>query len=95
MTEMSALVESGAVAFSDDGATIMDSAVMRSVLEYSRLVDKPVIVHAEDLNWDDSFREDHVRGALLTPIDAYAFAPATAKRTTSMACRWRGRSAHR
>ncbi len=49
MTEMSALRASGAVAFSDDGATIMDSAVMRSVLEYSKLVDAPVMVHAEDL----------------------------------------------
>ncbi len=48
MTEMAALVEAGAVAFSDDGATIMNASVMRSVLEYSRLVDKPVIVHAED-----------------------------------------------
>jgi dihydroorotase len=48
MTEMSALVAAGAVAFSDDGKTIEDSSVMRHVLEYSRLVDVPVIVHAED-----------------------------------------------
>jgi dihydroorotase len=48
MTEMVALVEAGAVAFSDDGMTIMDSAVQRRVLEYSRLVEVPVIVHAED-----------------------------------------------
>ena len=48
MTEMSALVDSGAVAFSDDGATIMDSGMQRRVLEYSRLVGKPVMVHAED-----------------------------------------------
>jgi dihydroorotase len=48
MTEMVALRAAGAVAFSDDGATIMDSAVMRRVLEYSRLADAPVIVHAED-----------------------------------------------
>ncbi len=48
MTEMMALREAGAVAFSDDGATIMDTAVMRRVLEYSRLADVPVIVHAED-----------------------------------------------
>jgi len=48
MTEMMALREAGAVAFSDDGATIMDSAVMRRVLEYSTLADAPVIVHAED-----------------------------------------------
>jgi dihydroorotase len=48
MTEMSALVAAGAVAFSDDGKTIMDSGVMRRVLEYSRLVEKPIIVHCED-----------------------------------------------
>jgi dihydroorotase len=48
MTEMVALREAGAVAFSDDGATIMDSSVMRRVLEYSLLADAPVIVHAED-----------------------------------------------
>ena len=48
MTEMAALVEAGAVAFSDDGKTIMDSGVMRHVLEYSRLVGTPIITHAED-----------------------------------------------
>ena len=48
MTEMAALVEAGAVAFSDDGRTIMDSGVMRRVLQYSRMVDVPVIVHCED-----------------------------------------------
>ncbi len=48
MTEMVALVAAGAVAFSDDGNTIMDSGVMRRVLEYSRLVGVPVIVHCED-----------------------------------------------
>jgi dihydroorotase len=48
MTEMTALCEAGAVAFSDDGKTIADAGVMRRVLSYSRLVDLPVIVHAED-----------------------------------------------
>lgn len=48
MTEMSALVAAGAVAFSDDGRSIMDSGVMRRVLSYSRLVEAPVIVHCED-----------------------------------------------
>ncbi|MBW2233903.1 MAG: dihydroorotase [Deltaproteobacteria bacterium] len=48
MTEMSALVDAGAVAFSDDGKTIMDSGVMRRVLEYSTLVQRPVMTHAED-----------------------------------------------
>jgi dihydroorotase len=48
MTEMDALVAAGAVAFSDDGRTIMDGGVMRRVLEYSRLVSRPIVVHAED-----------------------------------------------
>jgi dihydroorotase len=48
MTEMVALAGVGAVAFSDDGQTIMDAGVMRRVLEYSRTVSAPVIVHAED-----------------------------------------------
>jgi len=48
MTEMSALKDAGAVAFSDDGETIMDAWVMRNVLEYSKLVDAAVVIHAED-----------------------------------------------
>lgn len=48
MTEMVALARAGAVAFSDDGRTVMDSGVQRRLLEYSKLVERPVIVHAED-----------------------------------------------
>ncbi len=48
MSEMVALRDAGAVAFSDDGRTIMNTGVMRRVLEYSKLVAAPVIVHAED-----------------------------------------------
>ena len=48
MSEMSALAEAGAVAFSDDGHTIMDSEVQRRVFEYAKMVGKPVSVHAED-----------------------------------------------
>ncbi|HVP28233.1 MAG TPA: dihydroorotase [Myxococcota bacterium] len=48
MTEMAALRKAGAVAFSDDGRTIMDGGVMRRVLEYARMIDAPVSVHAED-----------------------------------------------
>ena len=48
MTEMGALQKAGAVAFSDDGRTLMDGAVMRRVLEYARMIGAPVSVHAED-----------------------------------------------
>ncbi len=48
MTEMVALVDAGCVALSDDGKTIMDSGVMRRVLEYSQLARVAIITHAED-----------------------------------------------
>lgn len=48
LTEMSGMVTEGAVAFSDDGLPIMDGGVMRRVLDYSSMLDKPVINHAED-----------------------------------------------
>jgi dihydroorotase len=50
MTEMGLLAAAGAVAFSDDGAPIMDAGVMRTVLEYARGVGRPVVEHCEDLN---------------------------------------------
>ena len=50
MTEMAQLVEAGVVAFSDDGAVLMNAAVMRRVLEYARGVGRPVVAHCEDLN---------------------------------------------
>ena len=49
MSEMAGLAAAGAVAFSDDGAVIMNAGVMRRVLEYARGVGRPVIAHCEDL----------------------------------------------
>lgn len=50
MSEMVTLRDAGAVAFSDDGRPIMNAAVMRRVLEYSRGVGRPVVAHCEDLS---------------------------------------------
>jgi dihydroorotase len=50
MSEMASLASAGAIAFSDDGAVIMNAAVMRRVLEYARGIGRPVIAHCEDLN---------------------------------------------
>ncbi len=49
MSEMAGLAAAGAVAFSDDGAVIMNAGVMRRVLEYAKGVGRPVIAHCEDL----------------------------------------------
>jgi dihydroorotase len=50
LAEMGELAEAGAVAFSDDGKTIMNAAVLRSAMEYSGLFDLPLLLHQEDPN---------------------------------------------
>ena len=54
LTEMAGMVDEGAVAFSDDGLPIMNGGVMRRILEYSGMLGKPIINHAED----DCLRND-------------------------------------
>jgi dihydroorotase len=48
LAEIGDLFEAGAVALSDDGSPIMNSEVLRRVLEYSRMFDLVVISHCED-----------------------------------------------
>lgn len=50
ITEMGLLVEAGAVGFTDDGLPVMNAAVMRKALAYSRELGVPIAQHAEDLN---------------------------------------------
>jgi len=74
MTEMSALRDAGAVAFSDDGRGTEDANVMRHVLEYSKMVDAVVIVHAEDecLRNDGVVNEGFVSTQLGLPANPSA-----------------------
>ncbi len=48
LSSISELVENGSVAFSDDGAAIKSAAILRRVMEYSKMFDVPVIEHCED-----------------------------------------------
>jgi dihydroorotase len=48
ITEMGLMKKEGAVAFSDDGLPVQDGSMMRIALEYSNLVELPIINHAED-----------------------------------------------
>ncbi len=48
LAEMAELSEAGAVAFSDDGRPIMNAEVMRRALEYAKMLNRPLIAHAED-----------------------------------------------
>lgn len=49
IAEMADMQQGGAVAFSDDGDPVYDSQLMRIALEYSSMLDMPIINHEEDL----------------------------------------------
>lgn len=48
LTEMADLVEGGAVAFSDDGSPVQHAGLMRRALEYSSMLQVPIINHMEE-----------------------------------------------
>jgi dihydroorotase len=66
LADFGELSASGVVAFSDDGSPVMDSAIMRSALEYSQESGLPIIDHCEDL----AFSQDGVmnEGSLATKL---------------------------
>ncbi len=66
LAEMALMHEAGAVAFSDDGRPVMNSLVMRRALEYSKILNVPIISHAEDLNLTEG-------GVMNEGILSYAF----------------------
>lgn len=48
LAEIGQLSQAGAVAFSDDGDSVVNAAVMRCALQYARMFDRPIISHCED-----------------------------------------------
>jgi dihydroorotase len=50
MAEIGELKRAGAVALSDDGASVMNAELMRRVMEYARMLDITIIDHCEDTN---------------------------------------------
>lgn len=48
ISPMLELHAAGAVGFSDDGVAIKTAGILRNVLEYSKMVDAPIIEHCED-----------------------------------------------
>ena len=69
LTEMADLVEGGAVAFSDDGSPVQHAGLMRRALEYSSMLDVPIINHMEEktLNPDGHMFEGDVSARLGIP----------------------------
>jgi len=54
MAEFGDLKAAGCVAFSDDGRPVMNSNLMRRALEYTGMLNLPLIEHCEDLNLSGS-----------------------------------------
>ncbi len=50
LAELGSMIEAGAVALSDDGMPVMDSALMRHAMDYAKSFNVPIISHAEDLH---------------------------------------------
>ena len=69
ISEMGLMKKAGAIAFSDDGLPIQDGFVMRKALEYSKMLNVPVINHAEDdcLRCDGVMNEGVVSNRLGLP----------------------------
>jgi dihydroorotase len=53
LAEMAELHSAGCVAVSDDGKPVMNAAIMRRAMEYSKIFDIPVISHCEDCTLSD------------------------------------------
>ncbi|MEZ0323520.1 MAG: dihydroorotase [Hydrogenothermaceae bacterium] len=69
LTEMALLKDAGAVYFTDDGAPVMDSFVMRKAMEYAGSIGSFVADHCEDLNLSQSgvAHEGEIAAALGLP----------------------------
>jgi len=50
LTEMGDMSAAGAVAFSDDGVSVMNSSLMLQAMKYSKMFNTPLILHEEDAN---------------------------------------------
>jgi len=62
LAELADLAAGGAVAFSDDGAPVQHAGLMRRALEYSSMLDRPIVNHMEEraLNPDGQMHEGDV-----------------------------------
>lgn len=50
IVEFGDLIEAGAIAFSDDGYSVMNAEIMRRALEYTSMFDVPILDHCEDIH---------------------------------------------
>ncbi len=69
LSEMAELASLGAVGFSDDGNGVRDSLLMRRAMEYSLMLDVPIVSHCEDesLSAGGSMNEGYTSTVLGLP----------------------------
>ena len=69
LAELGDMADGGAVAFSDDGAPVQHAGLMRRALEYSVMLDRPIIDHMEEdtLNPDGHMYEGVVSARIGVP----------------------------
>jgi len=65
LSPIAELVESGAVAFSDDGTAVKTSSLMKSALEYCKMFDKVIIDHCEDHSLSDGAMNESLNSTQL------------------------------
>ncbi len=74
ISPMAELHEAGAVGFSDDGVAIKTAAILKRVLEYSKMYKLPVIEHCEDESLAGGAMNESINSTLLglPPIPSVA-----------------------
>jgi dihydroorotase len=65
ISPMAELIESGAVAFSDDGVAIKTSSVLRRAFEYANMFSAPIIEHCEDESLSEGAMNEGINSTLL------------------------------
>ncbi len=59
------LYDAGAVAFSDDGSAIKTAGILRNALEYSRMINAPIIEHCEEETLADGAMNESFTSTIL------------------------------
>ncbi len=54
LAEMGMMYDAGCVAFSDDGISVINSLIMKRALQYTKILNAPIISHCEDTNLSDN-----------------------------------------
>ncbi len=70
LSPMFELKEAGAVGFSDDGVAIKTASILKRVMEYSKMMDLPIIEHCEDESLSSGSMNEGINSTLfgLAPL---------------------------